>query len=84
MMHRNLDRRVEALVELRDPAVKEELGQLLAFATDPSTSAWTLDSAGQWTRSVTAADGAPLQDYQETLLAAAAMRADNVRTEQRP
>jgi polyphosphate kinase len=83
MMHRNLDRRVEALVELRDAKVKEEIAQLLEFATDPTTSAWALDREGRWTRSVTADDGTPLENYQETLLVAAAMRADDDRTEQR-
>ena len=56
---------------------------LVVFATDPTTSAWTLDSDGHWTRSVTAADGTPLRDYQRTLLDAAAARADDGRAESR-
>jgi polyphosphate kinase len=83
IMHRNLDRRVEALVEIRDGAVKAELDRLLALATDPATSAWTLDVSGQWTRSVAAPDGTPLRDYQQSLLDAAAMRADDGRPEPR-
>ncbi|HWC33874.1 MAG TPA: RNA degradosome polyphosphate kinase [Mycobacteriales bacterium] len=75
LMHRNLDRRVEALAEIRDSGVKEALGRLLTFAMDPSTSAWTLDAEGTWTRAVTAPDGTPLRDYQQTLLRAAAKRA---------
>jgi polyphosphate kinase len=81
IMHRNLDRRVEALVEIRDPQVKDELGDLLAFATDPTTAGWTLDVEGRWSRSVTGPDGSPLRDYQQTLLDAAALRADKVRPE---
>jgi polyphosphate kinase len=81
IMHRNLDRRVEALVEIRDPTVKDEIRDLLAMATDPTTSAWTLDTHGKWSRAVTRPDGAHLHDYQQTLLDAAALRADNVRPE---
>ncbi|HVW81406.1 MAG TPA: RNA degradosome polyphosphate kinase [Mycobacteriales bacterium] len=81
IMHRNLDRRVEALVEIRDPKIKAELGELLAFATDPTTSSWRLDVEGNWTRAVAGADGVPLRDYQQTLLEAAALRADSSRPE---
>jgi polyphosphate kinase len=84
IMHRNLDRRVEALVEIRDPNVKDELRDLLAFATNPTTAGWTLDVEGHWSRSVTDPEGAPLHDYQQTLLDAAALRADNVRPESHP
>jgi polyphosphate kinase len=74
-MHRNLDRRVEALVEIRDSSVKDALGRLLTFATDDSTSAWTLGADAIWTRATADAAGAPLRDYQQTLLRAAAKRA---------
>jgi polyphosphate kinase len=83
-MHRNLDRRVEALVEIRDPSSKKELSELLDFATDPTTSAWSLDVQGHWTRAVTAEDGTPLRDYQQTLLNTAARRAEEARTELHP
>jgi polyphosphate kinase len=75
VMHRNLDRRVEALVEIRDSSVKDALGRLLTFATDDSTSAWTLGADAIWTRATADAAGAPLRDYQQTLLRAAAKRA---------
>jgi polyphosphate kinase len=71
IMHRNLDRRVEALIEIRDPGNKESLARLLALAADPATSGWTLDAHGTWTRAATAADGSPLRDYQQSLLRAA-------------
>jgi polyphosphate kinase len=74
VMHRNLDRRVEALVEIRDPAVSMALGNVLSLATDPATSAWTLDRDGAWHREVCTPDGTPLRDYQQTLLLAAADR----------
>ncbi len=48
MMHRNLDRRVEVLVRLRDPHVVEEVGALLDLALDERTTAWELASDGEW------------------------------------
>ena len=35
MMHRNLDRRVEALLRIKDPAHVKELGELLDLSMDP-------------------------------------------------
>ena len=48
MMHRNLDRRVEVLVRLRDEHVVDEVRTLLDLALDPATTAWDLDSDGEW------------------------------------
>ncbi|GAA5107825.1 RNA degradosome polyphosphate kinase [Alloalcanivorax gelatiniphagus] len=48
MMHRNLDRRVEVLVRLRDPHVVEEVGTLLDLALDEQTTAWELGADGEW------------------------------------
>jgi polyphosphate kinase len=50
MMHRNLDRRVEVLVRLRDPATIAEVQGVLDLALDPDTTAWELDSEGCWSR----------------------------------
>ena len=70
-MHRNLDRRVEALVQVRDPAARARLRSVLQLACDPGTAAWTLGPDGSWTRHTVDADGAPLTDYQTALLARA-------------
>ncbi len=40
IMHRNLDRRVEALVRLDNPAHIAETSELFDLAMDPGTSAW--------------------------------------------
>lgn len=48
MMHRNLDRRVEVLVRLRDPHVVHEVRELLDLALDEDTTAWELSSDGEW------------------------------------
>jgi polyphosphate kinase len=48
MMHRNLDRRVEVLASLPDQIAKQEATNLLDLAFDEETTAWTLDSSGNW------------------------------------
>lgn len=68
MMHRNLDRRVESLVQLRNPEHVQSINELFAFAFDPGTAAWDLRPDGSWMRRTKAPDGSPLQDYQETLI----------------
>ncbi|MEX2289660.1 MAG: RNA degradosome polyphosphate kinase [Mycobacteriales bacterium] len=48
LMHRNLDRRVETLVRVKDPAVATQLDAVLDKAMAPTTRHWVLDSAGCW------------------------------------
>ena len=59
MMHRNLDRRVEALVRLTEPDHLREIDELFDLAMDESTSSWTLDAEGDWARRSIDADGEP-------------------------
>jgi len=68
LMHRNLDRRVESLVELPGAAQVEEVGRLLDLAFDERTSSWWLTPAGVWERHAQAEDGTPLRELQETLI----------------
>jgi polyphosphate kinase len=68
MMHRNLDRRVEALVRVADPGHCARLRWLIAQGMDEGTSSWWLDSDGNWTRHVRDVGGQPLRDVQETLI----------------
>lgn len=65
MMHRNLDRRVEALVRVTDPAHLKELSTFFDLAMDDGTSSWHLGPAGVWTRHAVDADGKPLIDLQD-------------------
>jgi polyphosphate kinase len=67
MMHRNLDRRVEALLRLKDPGHIAELDELLTLSMDPRTISWHLGSDGVWTRHPTADEG-PGQDLQAHLI----------------
>jgi polyphosphate kinase len=68
LMHRNLDRRVEALVELPGESQVEEVGRLLDLAFDDRTASWWLASTGEWVRHHLDADGVPLRDLQDTLI----------------
>jgi polyphosphate kinase len=69
MMHRNLDRRVEAMVRLRDPRDIAELDELMTLTMDPGTASWHLDGAGTWTRHHLDDEGRPLRDLQAYMIA---------------
>jgi len=69
LMHRNLNRRVEALVRVKDPAQQAELRSLIAVAMDETTASWWLAGDGTWTRHHLDASGRPLRDLQQYLLA---------------
>ncbi|RZU60726.1 RNA degradosome polyphosphate kinase [Zhihengliuella halotolerans] len=69
MMHRNLDRRVEALVQLSNREAIGELVGILDRYLDDATASWHLGPDGVWNRSHLDADGEPLSDIQSWLLA---------------
>ena len=68
MMHRNLDRRVEALVSLVQPDHMTEIESIFELAMAETSSSWHLDSAGIWTRHQFGTDGKPLTDVQDELM----------------
>jgi polyphosphate kinase len=68
LMHRNLDRRVECLVELPGAAQVDEVGRLLDLAFDDGTASWWLTSSGDWVRHHLDEAGEPLRDLQGTLV----------------
>jgi len=68
LMHRNLDRRVELLVRVTDPAQRAELRGLFNLAMDPGTASWWLAGDGTYTRHHLDADGHPLNDLQDMLI----------------
>jgi polyphosphate kinase len=70
LMHRNLDRRVECLVQLPGHAQVDEVRRLLDLAFDDRTSSWWLSPSGEWERHHLDANGTPLRDLQETLIIA--------------
>jgi polyphosphate kinase len=73
MMHRNLDRRVEAMVALRDHGVAQQVCDVLDLALDQGVAGWDLRSDGAWTRSLHA-DGRRLPDFQDVLVRRHAQR----------
>ncbi|GAB3125051.1 RNA degradosome polyphosphate kinase [Glaciibacter psychrotolerans] len=68
MMHRNLDRRVEALVRLVAPEHLAEVSALFDRAMDDRTSSWWLSESGEWTRHDRDDSGQPLDDMQNRLM----------------
>jgi polyphosphate kinase len=68
MMHRNLDRRVELLVQVVDPGHQRRLRRFLEMGMDDGTSSWWLHADGHWVRHNRDEAGNPLRDVQETLV----------------
>ena len=68
MMHRNLDRRIEALVRITDPDRLVEINALFDQAMEDRTSSWQLDGDGVWTRHSVDESGRPLGDLQSRLM----------------
>jgi len=66
MMHRNLDRRVEVLVQVKDPRLTAQLNDILDSALDPATRCWELKPEGQWKASPQA--GHSVRDHQVSLM----------------
>jgi len=74
MMHRNLDRRVEALVRLVVPAHLKEIDDIFDLAMADTTTSWSLHEDGGWTRASRNSDGVLLDDLQTVLMKKIAAR----------
>ncbi|WP_083090373.1 RNA degradosome polyphosphate kinase [Actinomyces vulturis] len=74
LMHRNLDRRVEALLSITDPSQKAYLIWLVTHGASDEVSSWHLEADGSWIRHTHSEDGEPLEDIQSTLMANARSR----------
>ena len=68
LMHRNLDRRVEALVRITVPEQIDELIKYIDLQMADSTSSWHMQPDGTYVRHSKDADGRPLVDSQEYLI----------------
>jgi polyphosphate kinase len=68
MMHRNLDRRVEALVRISQPDHIRELQSMFELAMDDSSASWHLGSDGKWTRRQYGESGQALIDVQDKIM----------------
>jgi polyphosphate kinase len=67
LMHRNLDRRVEALVQVTEPTAQADLRYVLDLATSEDAGGFDLDAEGVWHRRCDE-DGTPLENVQEAML----------------
>ncbi|MET9863348.1 RNA degradosome polyphosphate kinase [Streptomyces smyrnaeus] len=68
MMHRNLDRRIEAMVRVTDPAHRASLDRLLVTGMSDATASWHLGPDGEWTRHAHDENGQRLSNVQEMLI----------------
>ena len=66
MMHRNLDRRVEVMAQVKDPRLTAQLNDIFESAVDPSTRCWELGSDGHWT--ALPQEGHTVRDHQMSLM----------------
>ncbi len=74
MMHRNLDRRIEALIRLTDPGHLAQIDQLFEATMSDTTASWHLQSNGDWQRVHQDGKGEPLADLQNVVMTAIATR----------
>ncbi|MBT1176905.1 RNA degradosome polyphosphate kinase [Bifidobacterium callimiconis] len=68
LMHRNLDRRVEALIRITAPEQIEELIKYVDLQMADTTSSWHMQPDGTYVRHSRDAEGKPLVDCQEALI----------------
>ncbi len=68
LMHRNLDRRVEALVRITAPEQVQELIDYVDLQMADTTSSWHMQPDGTYVRHSKDAAGKPLLDCQEYLI----------------
>jgi polyphosphate kinase len=68
MMHRNLDRRVEALVRLTQPDHIRELNNLFDTAMSAKVASWYLSADGVWIRHQNDEKGNALIDLQDSIM----------------
>jgi polyphosphate kinase len=74
MMHRNLSRRVEALIRLSDPAHVADMQFLMRRGMSDEVSSWHLDGDGRWTRHRRDAEGNDLLNLQTVLIESSVRR----------
>ena len=68
MMHRNLDRRVEALVRLSQPDHIRELNGLFDTAMSDTVASWYLSANGKWIRHQRNSNDEVLIDLQDHIM----------------
>ncbi|WP_188585295.1 RNA degradosome polyphosphate kinase [Gordonia jinhuaensis] len=76
MMHRNLDRRVEVLAQVRDSRLTRELDEIFESALDPRTRCWELMPDGSWL--AMPAEGVEVLDHQRQMMRLHRNRVDSL------
>src|SRR4051794_12135026 len=66
MMHRNLDRRVEVMAQVKDPRLAAQLNDVFESAMDSATRCWELRADGHWIALPNA--GETVHDHQVSLM----------------
>ncbi|MET0699884.1 MAG: phospholipase D-like domain-containing protein, partial [Mycobacterium sp.] len=66
MMHRNLDRRVEVMAQVKDPRLTAQLDEVFESALDPTTRCWELGPDGRWIAAPQ--EGEKVRDHQVSLM----------------
>ncbi|WP_208301315.1 RNA degradosome polyphosphate kinase [Mycobacterium sp. DL440] len=66
MMHRNLDRRVEVMAQVKDPRLTAQLNEVFESAMDPATRCWELRHDAHWT--ALPQEGQTVRDHQVSLM----------------
>ena len=66
MMHRNLDRRVEVMAQVKDPRLTAQLDEVFTSAMDPATRCWELGEDGSWT--ALPHEGQKVRDHQVSMM----------------
>jgi polyphosphate kinase len=66
MMHRNLDRRVEVMAQVKDPRLTAQLNDMFDSAMDPATRCWELGADGHWAASPQ--EGHTVRDHQVSMM----------------
>jgi len=68
LMHRNLDRRIEALITIEGEAQRAALLETIDMSMSDKYAGWELQDDGSWLRALEDAKGKRLKDVQETFI----------------
>ena len=77
MMERNLDRRIEAVVPIDDPKLRDRLVEIMRLTFLDETNTWLLGPDRRWRRLSTAGARSVQQELKDVALADAHLRAES-------
>jgi polyphosphate kinase len=68
MMHRNLDRRVEACAQVNDPVSRDRICTILDLSLAEDIARWELRADGSWNALTSVSTGRKMRDLQDVLI----------------